>query len=46
LQALIVGRHDDFWGWNADAYFAAARLPASSRAAGEHENAGHFEVIT
>jgi acetyl esterase/lipase len=45
-QRLIVGEHDDFWGWNAPAYFKAAR------AAGERDirldvikGAGHFEVI-
>jgi len=45
-QRLIVGEHDDFWGWNAPAYFKAAR------AAGEKDirldvipGAGHFELI-
>jgi acetyl esterase/lipase len=45
-QALIVGRHDDFWGWNAEAYFAAARAAGEPRVRLEIiENAGHFEVI-
>src|SRR5262249_6337442 len=45
-QALIVGAHDDVWGWNARAYYEKAR------AAGDEgvtlqilETAGHFEVI-
>ena len=45
-QILVVGQHDDFWGWNAPAYLEKAR------AAGERqirleivEGAGHFEVI-
>jgi acetyl esterase/lipase len=45
-QILIVGRHDEVWGWNASAYLTAAR------AAGDGhtrlitiESAGHFEPI-
>jgi acetyl esterase/lipase len=46
-QILIVGQHDDVWGWNAPAYLAAAR------AAGDThtqlivaDGAGHFELIS
>ena len=45
-QILIVGRHDEVWGWNAPAYLSAAR------AVGDDltrlitlESAGHFEPI-
>jgi len=45
-QTLIVGRHDDFWGWNANAYFAAAQAAGEPRVRLDIiDGAGHFEVI-
>jgi acetyl esterase/lipase len=45
-QRIVVGRHDETWGWHAQAYERAVR------AVGEDsvhfvwvENAGHFELI-
>jgi acetyl esterase/lipase len=45
-QLLIAGRHDDVWGWNAEAYLATARARHEPLISLEViEDAGHFEVI-
>jgi acetyl esterase/lipase len=45
-QILIAGRHDDVWGWNAEAYLRAALAAGDRQVRLEViESAGHFEVI-
>lgn len=45
-QILIVGRHDEVWGWNAAAYLAAASAAGDAQT---HlitiDSVGHFELI-
>jgi len=45
-QILIVGRHDEVWGWNSPAYLAAAKAAGDTQTRLiTIESAGHFEPI-